>query len=363
MHVPPQPPSAVPCRLAFLGEAPGEDEVSRGGFYLAQARRTWPDLPWTFNAYEDARISARLPALPLVGDSGRVFNAILRAANIAREACWVGNVFDEKAPDNDVGPWMRDEERAGKALSRLASELSAAQPTVIVPMGATALWALAERSDISRARGSVTSASRVVPGAKLVPTLHPAYVQRVWKAMPLVIGDLIKAEHEAQRGPSVIYPNVKLHLEPTLYDLFHWKAKLLNSELLSIDIETGWGQITCVGFAPDASEALVVPFFDLRRPNRSYWDTEAEELTAWQWVRDVLSSPTPKLGQNYGGYDAFWFLERMGMRTMNLLHDTRLIHHAKYPELPKDLASLAGAYSDMPGWKHWSGHKTEKRDE
>ena len=160
MRVPAQFPRSTPCKLGFLAEAPGQDEIEKGGLYLSQAKEIWPDAGWTGNVWEDKATSGKLPALPLVGPSGRLFNGALRAAGIDRRDCWVGNLFEEKAPKNDVSPWLRDPEKLGPAMERLGAELQRAQPTVIVALGATALWALCEITEIGKVRGSPLKATR-----------------------------------------------------------------------------------------------------------------------------------------------------------------------------------------------------------
>ena len=361
-RVPYQPPRKTPCKIAFLGEAPGQDEIDQTGLYTQLAKQMWPGAGWTGVASLDRIIADSLPPLPLVGPSGNLFNAILRAAGIDRLDVWVGNVFEEKAEGNDVTAWIRDPVLSAAALARLSDDLAAAQPTVVVPMGATALWAMTEMTNITKMRGAPCLATRVLPGVKLIPTFHPAYVVRQWKTLPLVIQDVIRAKSEAAKGPGLEFPKITLLIEPTKQDLRVWAPILDGSDLLAVDIETGWGQITCVGFAPDPDRAICVPFFDSRQVHRCFWHTLEEEVYAWEWVKERCESPTPKVLQN-GVYDAYWLLTAKGIRIINYLHDTRLQHHALYPVLPKDLAFLAAGYAELPAWKHWADRKGEKRDD
>jgi uracil-DNA glycosylase len=358
VYVPPDLPRASPCQIAFLGEAPGDEEV------------TWK---------EDGVLCPR----PLVGPSGRIFNAALRAAEIDRRECWVGNVFSEKLPENEVGAWCAPKKEADAGgwadlpplgegylrpehrwhLDRLGKELRAAKPTVIVPLGGTALWALTGHSQISRYRGAVQLATRVAPGVKIFPTWHPAFVMRLWKMFPVMVQDFLRAVEQAMLGPKVLHPTRRLLLEPTLQDLRVYKRRLLAAEMLSVDIETGWGQMTCIGFGPTVEDAIVVPFVDLRRPNKSYWRTEEEELEALWIVKEVMESPVKKVGQNFGAYDAYWLLTDYGIRTMGLVDDTRLLHHALYAELPKDLEFMGASYTDQGPWKTWGKRGGGKKDD
>lgn len=233
----------------------------------------------------------------------------------------------------------------------------------MVPLGATALWALTGDTSITAHRGAVTPAKMLLPGLKLLPTFHPAAVIHQWKFFSVVVGDFIKAHAQSLMGRAIVHPNRRLILEPTIEDIRRFVPPMLSSDLLSVDIETGWGQITCIGFAPDAENAICIPFLDKRNPTRNYWGTAAEELEAWKLIREVLNDPVPKLGQNFGQYDAYWLLEKMRVPVRNLHDDTRLLHHALYPELPKSLEFMGASYATQGAWKHWGRVKKEKRDD
>lgn len=350
IQVPAQEPEGGTCKLAFVAEAPSDEELDKGQ--------------------------------PLVGPSGRVFNAILRSAGIDRREVGITNVFSEKLPDNNVRNWcvpLKDAKAQGLTdlppigdngflrsehrhhLDRLAEELKRWQPNVVVPLGGTALWALTGQTGITALRGTPVAASRIVPGVKLLPTFHPAAVMRQWKFFPVAIGDLIKAQRESEY-PEVRLASRRLILEPTHDDLAVILPTLLQSSLLSIDIETYGHQITCIGFAPDVGNALTLPFVDARVPSHNYWPTLDGELAAWEFARTVLESNVPKLGQFAGTFDAYVLLRTYGIRLRNYSEDTRLEHHVLYPELPKSLEFMGNSYASQGAWKHW-GRRGEKRDE
>lgn len=340
VKVKPDQPRRIPCRIAWLAEAPGETEIG------------WTDPG----------------PRPLVGSSGVTFNQLLRAANIEREAHWVGNVFNQKAVNNDVVPWMRDPAYATPALARLQRELERVQPEVVVAMGGTALWAMTGETQVGDQRGHFQYATRTLPGVKVMPTFHPAFVQRMWKFFGTVVGDFVKADNQSRqpRGTRLRYDAREVWIDPTYADMEWFEMQHLKpSPLITIDIETvpRARQITCIGFGGVASSAIVVPFVDDRKPNRSYWPTVEAEVRAWAWVRRICALPQAKLMQN-GTYDAQWLWARMGIPVMNYSEDTRLLHHALYPELPKDLAVMGAAYTEQPAWKSWRGAPKagEKRD-
>lgn len=342
MSVPAQFARYNPPRIAFVGEAPGDTEVERG--------------------------------IPLVGASGRVFDAMLRTANLDRSEFHITNVFDQKLPDNDVKNWCSNEKNdfgsIGAAgflrpeyhhhLIRLRDELFDVKPSVIVPLGGTALWAFTGENGISSQRGAIQPANRILPGVKLLPTFHPAYVIRAWKFFSVVTGDIIRAY--GQSGfRDIRLPKRELLIEPSIQEIRYYLPSLLNSDLLSVDIETGWGMVTNIGFAPNRERAINIPFVDVRKANKSFYSV-SDEIEAWKLVKEIMESPVPKLGQNFGGYDAYWFIDNMGIAPRNFIHDTRLLHHNLYPELPKNLEFMGASYTEQGAWKSWGRKSQEKRE-
>lgn len=323
-------PAGDKARIAFVGEAPSDEEI----------------------------VSGR----PFTGPSGRVFNQMLRSAGLDRAQYLVTNLYDQQPEDNNVALFRADKSRTADALARLKAEIEKASPNVIVPLGATALWAFTGYSSIAPFRGAQTRATAVVPGAKLIPTFHPAMVLRQWKYLPVVVGDFIKAERLAKTA-RLTYPSKSILVQPLEEEVRDYLARAVDAPLLSVDIETGWGQITSVQFSPfPYDHGLSVPFWDFRKPSRSYWGSAETEVRVWKDIARALAHPVPKLGQNFT-YDVYWLLWKMGFRIENVQEDTRLLHKALFPELPADLAFLGATYTDLGAWKHYGGRYSEdKRD-
>lgn len=339
-------------KIAFVGEAPGAEEA--------------------------------IEQRPFVGPAGVELNYMLRDAGIIRSECLITNVFDYKLPANKVesicgrkkempkdydyppiapGNYLRPEYL--DCLDRLRQELELAKPNVIVPLGNTALWAVCRLTGIKKFRGRVTWC-KLIPGAKVIPTYHPAYILRNWSDRVLVLADLLKIKRES-RTPDIVRVSREVWIEPTIGDLYEFERLHKNTKLWAPDIETtpkGNGQIRCVGFAPDPYHAIVVPFVDLRREDYSYWPSADEELAAWDWCERMLGSPIAKLFQN-GLYDMFWLFRKPHIRTLAALEDLLLMHHAMQPELAKSLDMLGSIYTDEIAWKTMRprGKGTDKRDE
>jgi hypothetical protein len=302
-----------------------------------------------------------------------------------RSAFMWTNVFSEKIPGNEIKNWCASSrEREGWTdydlvriegsgylrpeyryhLSRLREELQSIRPTLIVPLGGTALWAFTGQTEILSARGAVGKALYVSQGTKLLPTFHPEHVIHQWKTFSVVTSDLIKAAREAE-FPEVRLPKREVWVEPTISDCMAFAERFpfgANGPV-AVDIETAAGQITCIGFAPDAAHALVVPFVDYRQPDRSYWSSAEIEVQAWKWVQSICEDPSiGKLLQN-GPYDIYWLLRKQGIRMLNYAHDTRLMHHALFQELPKSLAFMGATYANQGAWKLMREKRSDKRDE
>lgn len=368
-------------RIAFVVEAPAGEE-------------------------EDAGRVLGLPPVPLVGPAGRLFARMLRAAGLARPDAppadwrpelerlglrrmlwargdhWIGHVWPERLKDDELSSlfagapeakagefndpewhargygWLRPPHR--DALGNLGNALAVAQPDVVVTLGTGATWAFTGHASIVEARGIPARATRTLPGALIVPTLHPAHVLADYTMLGTMIGDIERAVKVGRDGLAPV-PR-RLVIEPSLAAMRDWwQAHGAGAALLSVDIETTRGQVSCVGFASDPTNAICVPFVDWRQPTRSYWPNLAQELEAWGIVAEWLASPVPKCLQN-GLFDVSYLHGRMGLPVVNYREDTRLMQHVLNPELPKSLAFMGGTYASPPGAWKLLRHDEEKRD-
>ena len=313
---------------------------------------------------------------PFIGKSGQELTRMLREAGIDRGACLLTNVLALRPPDNkvenlcvskkDTGDgYVAPPIRQGKYLrpeflgeiARLKAEIEAVRPTLLIALGNTACWALLGSSRIGAIRGVATDC-RLTPGIKLIPTYHPAGVMRNWSWRVIVIADLMKAHREVE-FPEIRRPERRVLVRPTLEEIAVWACR--DHEMLAVDIETAARQITMIGFARSAAEAIVLPFVDMRNVLGSYWNDQKDELIAWSWVKYLLELPCPKIFQN-GLYDLQYIL-RMGLRPVNCLADTMLLHHSMYPELQKGLGFLGSIYTNESSWKLMREDDSNKRDE
>lgn len=249
-------------------------------------------------------------------------------------------------------------------LLRLERELTSWNPPLVCCLGNTAIWALAKQTNIGSIRGTISQGSLGAWTGKILPTYHPAGVMRNWSWRPTVVADLMKAAREME-FPEIRRPNRWILIDPSLSEVMSWVGETLlhPPEWLSPDIETASGQITCIGFASSTGESLVIPFWDRRRLDWSYWNSATEEGVALSAVKLLLESSIPKVGQNFI-YD-LQYLTRYGIRPQACIGDTMLLHHSLFPEMQKGLGFLGSIYTNEASWKLMRKRKTDsvKKDE
>ncbi len=313
-----------------------------------------------------------------VGPSGKLLNAGLRAAGIERTECLVTNVIDFELPKNNVknvsvkkyapaGPfaaWLNlpvasgaylPQELGQLSLERLHAELVAAQPDIIVPLGGLALWAIMQvqgHGVIKKMRGAPGRAK--LYDAPMLPTFHPAFILRSYHLNVMFISDLSKALRLANGDPGQHNYDIWEVRRPADFDEFIVKL----SPPISVDIETvKRAAIDCIGFA-DAEHTFTVPFFD-NKTFKPYWSLDDEIDIKRRICRFLSDASMRKLGQNFT-YDLQVLWETWGMQVRGYEDDTRLCHHALFPELPKDLGSMAALHTWMPARKPVKGAKSKK---
>lgn len=320
------------AKIAIVGEAWGEEEEKLG--------------------------------IPFMGQAGQELSRMLSQAGLDKFKCFCTNVFNLKPAGNKIESLCAKKAEVGKdykllplstgnyilekylpEVERLKAQLTAVNPNLVIALGNTACWALLSTTRISSIRGTL-SKSTLVPTLKVLPTYHPAAVLRNWSLRPITIADFIKAKRQAD-FPEIRRPRRTIIINPTLDEIKEWAAQ--DHQILSVDIETKAGQITCIGFARSISDALVIPFFDESKVDGNYWTDPFGEHAAWNLVGQLLEHPAPKLFQN-GLYDMQYIL-RMGFKIRNVHHDTMLLHHALYPEMPKGLGFMGSIHTDEPAWK------------
>lgn len=236
-------------------------------------------------------------------------------------------------------------------LERLADEIAEVDPNLVICLGNTPLWALGGNTGISKLRGTTRTSTHTITGYKLLPTYHPAAVLRQWELRPTTIIDLIKAKRESA-FPEIRRPSREIWIEPALEDIERFfQTYCVDCQILGVDIETAGDKITCIGFAPRHDLALVVPFLDTRKSNKSYWPDRDTEVRAWYLIRGVLENRKIKKVFQNGAFDIAFLWRSVGIKVYSAEEDSMLCHHALQPESLKSLGFLGSTYTDERSWK------------
>lgn len=310
------------ANLALVGQAPASEEVRLG--------------------------------VPFVGASGKQLDSCLRQAGIPREKVYITNVFDYRLSPGETIHTVPCSE-SEQAIARLREELqSLPNLNCIVPLGDDALYVLTGLTGITKWRGSVVE-STLLPGKKVIPSVHPAWIIRgQWAFRAVLAFDLAKAWEDAAfpelRLPKHTYI-VGPSLDQTIGALEGYGDSL--GEVIAFDIEMYARQfVACIGLYNGISPAICIPF--VYGDGVPVWSDEEEAAIRCALSR-VMSGKSRKVAQN-ASFDVI-HLARENIVVKNLWMDTLTAHHCLFPELPHSLPFLSSIYTREPYYKdegkHW----------
>lgn len=319
---------------------------------------------------------------PFVGWSGKELRKMLLQSGIDPAGVYMTNVFFRRPQENKIENFCTRKKELGISgmpslspgnfvqanfapeLERLYDEIQKVKPNVICALGNTPCWAVFRQTPkITALRGRVRETSIRGTKYKVVPTFHPAYILRQWKERVVVLQDFHKAKREAGY-PDLRLPHRQVLVDPTFSEAREFLENCLHANEITIDVETSHGQITVCGIGLSPTKAAVIPFVDWRKPDLCYWHVE-QEIVLVKLFRKILASPkVTKILQN-ALYDITYFWENWRAPFRGELEDTMLIQHALWPELKKDLGTLASIHTDEAAWKtmRLRGRDDFKREE
>jgi len=321
---------------------------------------------------------------PFVGMSGHELDSELQAASWNRGDLFLTNVCHERPPGNDVDVFFSRKSQAKKAISldgtpadqlltavsisnlgsdvpvalagryprlpvlqglrQLQLDIDRLQPTLIIALGNTALWALTGLTGILKWRGSILPAAGGPVdghGIKLIPTLHPAAVLREYVFRAIVIQDLKRAKRESAfpeiRRPAwnFVVPTSVRQVEEWFHDYIPENRQYASEASLVVDVENFYeedrvhdGRLICLGFASSKLDAMCVPFVHRAGDNPHYWRTSDEEAAIVNLCRRALIE-YPITFHN-GLHDCQIIAKNWGFMPA-FRHDTMVKQHVAFP--------------------------------
>ncbi len=335
---------AFDAKLWLVGEAPGADEDFKGK--------------------------------PFVGSAGRMLDVLLKNALIPRTICRVDNCFQQRPPANDVGYFFLDvaqtalTEEGKKHIERLRADLRQSRPNLVVALGATALWILADKKGISKWRGSVLP-STLVPGLKVLATYHPSFVMRLMQergqeegkvenVFPIVVRDLKRASKEclSHKLDRPVRQTVVLDDAPRA---IAWLESVPSGAEVAFDIENipHTGILTRLGLCWEEKGQVTATICFTQRSRLSFGSQDLWRVLVA--IDRLFKRPDVRKIWHNGLYDLAVLGHAFGLRmdSWKSLEDTMILHHAIYPTMPKSLAFLTSIYTKEPFYKDatkgWEG--------
>ena len=111
---------------------------------------------------------------PFIGRAGQLLTKMIEAIGLKREDVYIANVVKSRPPGNRNPE--SDEVKA--CIPFLFRQIAAIHPKLIVALGNPSMQALLDtKIGITKMRGQLQDYPRV-PGIKVIPTFHPAYLLR-----------------------------------------------------------------------------------------------------------------------------------------------------------------------------------------
>lgn len=307
------------CKIAFIGEAPGAQEARLGR--------------------------------PFVGPAGQLFNEVLRSAGISRSACYITNVIKEKPTKNDIKAFINLSKKSNPStpsyeryVELLRRELIECTANVLVPLGNIPLYALTGMKKILKRRGSILE-STLLPGRKVIPTIHPSAALRQYVYRHLIIYDLSKISKESEI-PELNLPERELVVQPSLSESLKFLEICSVQDMIGFDIEVANEEVSCISFSYKEDLSMSIPFTE----GGSEYFTLEQEALIWRKIASILENKKiVKVGQNVI-FDSTFLFRKLGIRSAPL-QDTMVGQAILFPDLPKGLDFITSIYTREPYYK------------
>jgi uracil-DNA glycosylase family 4 len=299
----------------LVGEAPGRDEEAEGE--------------------------------PFVGKAGQFISRYFGRAGVPWPQVYRANLCPYRPHKNKFETLLGTDELQ-EGLKLLSDTIEKVDPNLIVAAGNWPMWYLtgqkspAQRSKpgsgITSWRGSIMPGiGDFVPaaeGRKVLITYHPAYIIRPqgfgWH--PVFFIDLQKIKKE-MGFPEIKYPEYDSLIDPP--NAIEVAEDMMESDWLTIDIETFGDSLACVGITDSIERGLCITF---------------ENPGGWFPARALLKSKAKKIFQ-YGAFDVNYMKHFYDWDTKNYAFDTYIAAANLMPEFPRGLDFLTSIYTPFPFYK------------
>jgi uracil-DNA glycosylase len=355
----------VKAKIVIVGEAPGADEVRTGKPFSGASGKELDKM------LADAGIIKWIP---------NAMNPLLQEPDYS--GVYFTNVTLIRPKDNDIEHWVQRSDKRktkGKKITpehwvihrgwyvephvaedakRLVEELKAIQPNVVIALGNTPFWALCAegvKGKVGTWRGS-TLISDVIPGLKVIPAYHPAFILRQWQHRRISVQDLRRAR-AASASPALPAVDWEFTIAPTYHQATDFLQGLLirleQGECpITLDIEGAQQRVLCLGLGVSAKQAICIPIFY----KGGFWFNAEQRFILNLLLFKVLHHKNVRvIGQNIG-FDTQYVVNDF-LVYPRIHWDTMIAQNVLFPGTPKNLAYQASMYCSQ--YRYWKDDSEE----
>lgn len=345
------PPTLIPgAKITLCGEAPGRQEVA---WRICGKCNVGFDRPG-----KCVTCGSPLIHKPqgFVGGSGRILERILKHAGIEFKNCNRTNVVKRRPPSDDFGIFYTDAKRENPTkelqwwLQLLHAEVARYRPNLLIAVGSEALRAFCpDAIGITKWQGSLLE-SAVIPGLKVLPILHPAYIMRDNWEYYYITQTYAKRAATESVSPRIVLEEPKnvFLINPKLVEALEWLNHIQHSQApWYIDIETRGDTIMCFGLSSAArpNAAICVPIQTTTGPAFSVSD----EAAIWCALSLAMRDNCRLRNQNVV-YDLDYLLD-YGCEPAAVDFDPMIGMNVLWPEFPKGLDFTTSIFTRYPYYK------------
>jgi uracil-DNA glycosylase family 4 len=314
-----------------------------------------------------------------VGPSGSIMEGICKSIGLSFQNQMKLNVFDFHPVDNNIKPYLDltkkdcETETFKEYKAKLIIDLQSVHSKVLVPLGATALYALTGLRNIGNFRGFfVDSDIPELKGRKILATYHPA--TRTYTNRFLIKLDLLKVLRYIDKDLPT--DNNQYYIRPTYEQVVSYLDYIQSGDFpIGFDIETKnintntkpLKFVTCFSIAHSKLQTHVVSMSvpllhkDPNTNNYTHYFEPNQEVTIVLKLKHILESGRLVIGHNIL-YDAYVMYELYGIYTKSMV-DTMVLMSLLWPDQPKTLHTLTSIFTDYKFYKvDTLGVKQSKQD-
>lgn len=303
---------------------------------------------------------------PLSGFYGIIFNSCLLEAGLVKGLVRIENIFSKvckKVKRGTVSDCIVNAENGtvyfykgslteeGRLeVAFFKERVKHLNPKVIVTLGSAALFSLAGFRGVLKYRGSflITPENSILPGRKLIPTIHPSFIQQGNPAWSNILS------HDLRRAAQIVNDNNwkpvsrTLYINPSFSDAIDYLNECSKTDKIATDIEIYGRSVSCFSITSSIKEAMCISLFNEVGGNKYTLEQEAQ---IWLRYAQILgSSKIKKVNQNI-----IFDLQFLAMNNKIIpsppYADTMVAHRILYPDLPASLQFLTSLYTDIPYYK------------